>query len=511
MSKLFKATLIVTFFSVITRAFGFLMKVILSRSLTPTSLGEYQLAMSIFGVMLTLISSGLPLIISRKIAYYQNIGDTKSANKTTSTGLIISLFISVLFSIFLFIFKDSLEILFKSKSISAMVLSLIPALVFSSIYSLLRGSLWGQKKFFAISFSEFFEQIIRIGSLIILFIIPINADNGVKATLSLSIACICSSILVLIMYFCYGNKLSLTTNSLKPILKESTSITLARTASSIVSMLISFIIPLRLTTFGFSHSQALAEFGIVTGMALPLITIPGTFISSIAVALVPEISSQTTNIDKDANIDKTFLRSKISVAMNCTLILSFMLVPAFLSLGRPIGEIVFKNSRAGTFISAGSILMIFMGLNQICSSILNAIGLEIKSLKNYCAGAIALLFCIYFLPRFIGVMSLVVAMLSMSLISGLLSLSMLKKRELLPSNLPVNTMKLTIITIISSAITHFTYNLLFIAKLGMFISCAISGTISLISFFALCYSLNIATVRFMVNTKFLTFFKKKKA
>ena len=509
MSKLFKATLIVTIFSVITRAFGFLLKIILSRSLTPETLGEYQLAMSIFSVMLTLIASGLPLIISRKVAYYHANGDTKQANKATSSGLFISLLLSIVFSAVLFLFKDTLVVLFKSKTIGTMLFSLTPALVFSSIYSLLRGALWGEKRFFAISFSEFFEQIIRIITLILLFSFPFSMSNGVKATFSLSIACIFSSILVVIVYFFTGNKLSSPIKMLKPIVKESSAITLARTASSIVTMLISFIIPLRLTTFGFSHSQAMAEFGIVTGMALPLLTVPGTFISSIAVALVPEISAQTTNIDKDEIKDKTFLKSKIATALNCTLVISFMLVPAFLSLGSPIGEIVFKNSRAGTFISAGSVLMIVMGLNQICSSILNAIGLEIKALKNYCAGATLLLFCIYFLPRYIGVMSLVVAMLSMSLVSGILSLSMLKKRGLLTANLSVNLLKLTIITLITSGITYFVYKLI-ILVLPMFFACVISGILSLIIFFAMCYATNIATVKFMISTKLMHFFKIKK-
>jgi len=510
LSKLFKATIIVTIFSVITRAMGFLMKIILSRTLEPSTLGEYQIAMSIFSVMLTLIASGLPLIVSRKVSYYTNEKSNEKAYKSTSAGLVISFIVSIIFSLIILFFNDAIESLFKSKSIGAMVISLTPALIFSSIYSILRGALWGEKKFFAISFSEFFEQLIRIICLIMLFILPITMDNGVKATFSLSIACVFSSLLVVIMYFNTGNKLIRPTEELKPIIKESSSITLARTASSIVQMLIAFIIPLRLTTFGFSESQAMAEFGIVTGMALPLITVPGTFISSIAVALVPEISSQTTNIDSGEKIKNLeSLKSKISIALNCTLIISFMLVPAFLALGSPIGQLVFNNERAGTYISAGSVLMITMGITQITSSILNAIGLEIKALKNYCIGAISLLLCIWFLPKYLGAMSLVIAMLSLSLISGVLGLSMLKKRKLLHANLSVNTFKLVIITIMSTLITNICYKSLSLI-ISTFFACAISSIISFISFFLLCLMFNIAIVKIMVANKVFKFFKRKK-
>jgi len=509
LSKLFKAAMLVTIFSVITRAMGFLMKIILSRSLDPTTLGEYQIAMSIFSVLLTLIASGLPLIISRKVSYYSSNNNPSSSNKSASAGLVIAFTISIVFSVLIYFFKDFISETFKSQEIGNMVVSLIPALVFSSIYSILRGSLWGQKKFFSISFSEFFEQLIRIIFLILLIYVPITSiDNGVKATFSLSIACIFSSILVLFQYFKNGNKLINPKGELLPTIKESSSITLTRTASSIVTMIISFIIPLRLVTFGYTEAQAMAEFGIVTGMALPLITIPGTFISSIAVALVPEISSHTTNIDNGKEIHgMDTLKNQISIALNLALVISFMLVPAFLALGIPIAEIVFKNTRAGAYITAGSILMITMGINQITSSILNAIGLEMKAMKNYIFGAISLLFCIYFLPRYIGAMSLVVAMLSLSLIAGLLSLKMLKKRNLLKANLSVLIFKLVIITAISSLLTYLLYGAL--SKfISIFFACSISGIVSLICFFALCYVFNIATIKVMISTKL---FKKRKS
>ena len=329
-----------------------------------------------------------------------------------------------------------------------------------------------------------------------------HMTGGVKATFSLSVACIFSGVLVLVMYFKAGNRLMSPKGQLLSVLKQSSSITLARTASSIVTMLISFIIPLRLATFGFTQSQAMAEFGIVTGMALPLITIPGTFISSIAVALVPEISSQTTNIDKNGAKNLPALKTQISVALSAALIISFMLVPAFFALGTPIAEILFKNTRAGTYVSAGSFLMITMGITQITSSVLNAIGLEIKTLKNYAIGAVALLLGIYFLPAIIGAMSLVVSMLAMNLISGLLNLSMLKKRGLIGTNLPKTTLKLVLITAMTTAITFFSYGLLSKA-LSMFFAAAISGALSLAVFFLLSYALNIVTVRTFVSKKLI--------
>ena len=73
MKGLFKATLIVTIFSVLTRAMGFVLRIILSRVLGAEILGYYQVAMSVFGVLLTLVASGLPLVVSRTVAYKKQV------------------------------------------------------------------------------------------------------------------------------------------------------------------------------------------------------------------------------------------------------------------------------------------------------------------------------------------------------------------------------------------------------------------------------------------------------
>ncbi len=65
MKSLFKTVALITFFSVITRVVGFLFRIYLSRTVGAEALGMYQVAFSIFMVLLTIISSGLPLVISR--------------------------------------------------------------------------------------------------------------------------------------------------------------------------------------------------------------------------------------------------------------------------------------------------------------------------------------------------------------------------------------------------------------------------------------------------------------
>ncbi|MBR7091225.1 MAG: oligosaccharide flippase family protein, partial [Clostridia bacterium] len=72
MSKsLVRAVAIVAIFSVLTRAIGFLFRIYLSRELGAELLGVYYAAFSVFMVLVVVVSSGIPLAISKMTAVYR--------------------------------------------------------------------------------------------------------------------------------------------------------------------------------------------------------------------------------------------------------------------------------------------------------------------------------------------------------------------------------------------------------------------------------------------------------
>lgn len=496
MNKFFKAMFCVTFFSVATRAFGFLLKIFLSRNMSSTMLGSYQVAMSIFGVLMTFVSSGIPVVLSRNVSYYHGEKNKNAIGSIVSSGLILTGIICALASIIVIFFPNLLNKLFTSNASTEMLLILLPALIFSSIYEVLRGALWGEKEFFVISITEFIEQVLRIVIIILLFkttFLDMSLTN--KTALSLSIACIISSIIVTIIYFKKGGKLYNPKPELKKLIKTSSPITAVRTVSSVVSSIIAIIIPIKLMDYGYSSNEALSEFGIIMGMTFPLLMIPSTLISSLAVTIIPSISEQSNNIDSGNVKDKNVLKSKINFSIRTTIVFSSLLMPMFIALGGPICKFVFKNEVAGHYLSIATIAMIPMGISQITSSMLNAIGLELKSLKNYVISASLLIFSILFLPKYIGTYSLIVGHFLMSLSSSILNIKMLAKRNLIDFSF-IKTMLIMLLTIlISSLLGFFVFNLL--SKYFIF-ALFFSSTLTLISVFFLIYIFNIADFKMVI-------------
>ena len=170
-------------------------------------------------------------------------------------------------------------------------------------------------------------------------------------------------------------------------------------------------------------------------------------------------------------------------------------MPMFIALGEPICKLVFKNEVAGHYLSIATIAMIPMGISQITSSMLNAIGLELKSLKNYVISASLLIFSILFLPKYIGTYSLIVGHFLMSLSSSILNIKMLAKRNLIDFSF-IKTMLIMLLTIlISSLLGFFIFNLL--SKYFIF-ALFFSSTLTLISVFFLIYIFNIADFKMVI-------------
>jgi len=405
LKKLLKALLILSSFSVLTRALGFLFRVFLSRLIGAEGLGVYQVAFSVFMVLETFISSGLPLIVSKKTSENIFKKDKKGEFRTVSSALLIGVITSLLVCLVVFVFKSIFALLFTDDRCIVILLILLPTLVFSSVYAILRGNLWGHKKYFLVSFTEFIEQVIRIiFTVLFLAVMSFSLDKVFLASFSYVISCIFSSVLVFILYKKGGGKFTNPKTELKQTLKESTPITLVRVISSLLMPLIAVIIPLQLLNIGYTNDQAMTIFGVAMGMTFPLLYIPSTLVGSLSVTLIPDLSSAVFAQNYSE------IKTKVNFAIKFAMFTSFIFIPLFFSLGTPIGIFFYDNVDAGFYLTHSCFLIVPICLSSVTVSCLNALNLEVRSFINYVIGAVFLLLSILFLTKFIGIFSLVIGL-----------------------------------------------------------------------------------------------------
>ena len=483
-----RSVALITIFAITTRALGFVFRIFLSRVLGAELLGIYQIAFSFFMVFLVAISSGVPLAISRMVSTQASSNNqTHTFKAIIRSGLLITLGTSIIIIALTFAFQPLLSLVITDNRSMPILLILLPALLAYSIYNVFRSIWWGQKKFFLLGVTELIEQVARVIIFLILLAISfLFADMAIAAALSFTLACFVSAIIVIVLYVkhrkpqntiscvshhTYNHKtilfrLSPTTHTL---LKTSSPITAVKVITTIAFPIIAILLPLRLISAGWSSSDALAHFGIAVGMTLPLLSIPQTIISSMATALIPELSSKQKN--------KEQVESQITSCIRFTLLINFILFPVFIALGPPIGIFLFANEQAGIYLAHSAWIMIPMSLSLITNAILNALGRETRAMTHYVIGSIALFICIWVLPQFIGVGALIVGLGVCMSIASVLNIILIGKTTGADSKIIRLLFKFFLISIPSTFVGIFTQGTL-ATFMPLFFSLAITGTLT---------------------------------
>jgi stage V sporulation protein B len=326
--------------------------------------------------------------------------------------------------------------------------------VFNSVYAVLRGTFWGNKQFFAYSVIEFLEEavMIAVGSLLVVGMTDV-VDGAKRAAFAVVVSYLTSFTIAMIYFFCKGGKFVNPYGQFRPLLSSAMPITAMRTSASLVNSLISVLLPSRLMLYGLTAAQAMSEYGVALGMAIPVLYTPATVIGSIALVLTPEIS------DCFYREQHRRLQIALSKALQVTVFISASMIPLFFVFGSDMGMILYSSARSGEIIRNAAAMLLPMSLNMISSSMLNSLGCEKKTLLYYFFGAAIMLLAVWFLPRYIGIYALIVGQFLNHLTCAFLNLRLLRKKCVYPPAYKKFTLCMIVILLAESLLGQIVYPL----------------------------------------------------
>lgn len=415
-----RAVLTLSLFTIAERAIGFVFKIYLSRKLGAVSLGVYQVALSVFYVLLGLVTSGIPLVTSRLTAKYIAESDEKKAQALATAALIVGVSAALFTCLICFAFKDFLGSILTTKESMTLLLIMLPGACFSAVYAALRGNLWGRGRYVLVSVVEVVEQIIRIAVCVALF--NLGFDKLKSTALAMFLGCALSCLTCVVGYFSLKGKLGNPSGQFGCLLKSAIPITAVKTSGTVLNSLVAIILPSLLIAGGMSKAEALGAFGVSVGMAMPLLYVPITVIGSLAFVLIPTLSTAR------AEGDAVAVKRQAENAIAFSLTLAALFVPTFYELGTPIGILVYDSAAAGDFLSFSAPLLLPIALESITSSMMNSLDLEIKSLINYLIGSAAMFGVLFLLGAHFGVNSLSIAMFVSLTLSSVLDVIDIRKK-----------------------------------------------------------------------------------
>ena len=488
MKSMFKAIATVTIFSVITRTLGFFFRIFLSRELGAFGIGIFQIASSILGIFMTVIASGIPLTTAKLVAKYETHNNLKKRNQTVASALVIAIILSIILSVLIILLRNIWALVLTDVQAVDILIVLVPSILFSAVYAVFRGALWGQNNYFYCGLTELIEQIIRF---VLTFVLLIFATSGFVAiklsAYAFNLTCLCSAIIVMIIYL-KRSKLNFHFGEYKNVLKSALPITGIRVANSLVQPLITLIIPNMLMLIGYSSTEAISSFGVMMGMTFPLLFVPMAVVGSISMVLIPSITSMMAKNDYQS------IEANVKKSINVSVFISMLFIPLYLSVGDLIGIVLFNNTLSGILLQLSAICVLPITLCNFTGSILNALNLEVKSFINYMIGSAVLFVGLFAFTPLFGINSIIASFfLCMTTIT---LLNMQKIKRAIPNfhfNLYKTSFKYSIIVLPCSLIGHFISNICFNFAPSL-IAGLIGGGITLISTLLLIKVFNIFNI-----------------
>jgi len=483
--------LTLTIFSVATRCLGFIYKIYLAKIMTTNELGIYNITLSVYMVFITIIGASIPLTVSKITAKNKALGQASYTNYSITSALIYNVIMALFLTLLALISKPLITLVIGNSLGYTVILSLLPSIFFTAIYAQLKGYLWGIENYFAVSIVELFEQILKISICVVFIMTNIFNSPIIAVANAINWSCGISTIYGIYLYVKNSGRFQYRNGYFKEIIKSSSPLTCVRLFTSLLAPIISFIIPLRLSSTIFSKAEIISELGVLMGMSMPLLSIPSTIIGALCMILIPKISSENTS-----QVNK-----QISYYIIFTISCIFAFIPIFIILGEPICELVFNHIQAGTYLKYFCWVMLPIGLAQITTSILNALNQEYKTFFYFIiSNIIMVIFTICFTPL-IGPGIIIVGMGIGSILTTVLNVHKIKTILGTNTNILSISIKHSFIILPIILLTRYCYNILS-NILSPFITISITGIISVAFYICLLFTFNIinlSTIKIYLN------------
>lgn len=424
MSKnLYKSAAQVTAFSIVEKSLSFIYRIILSRSIGAEGLGIYHICLSVFSVFLTAAASGIPVTVSRLIAKNSATGTPKAKHAVVTSGVICALTFTIPVALVLFFARDLYSFLFPESNYADMFVILLPGLVLTSVYAVMRGSFWGNKQFLPYSIIELAEDAVMVICGCVLIGFAHSAEGGAKAAIIAVLISYVFSFAVSIGWYIFtGGKFVKPNGQFKPLFFASLPITAMRTSTSLLNSCVAMFLPALLSyACGYTDAEALAVYGAVLGMGVPILFMPNSLIGSIAVVVAPQMS-ENFYAKKDV-----LLKRDIERTIKSSVLIATVLIPILFTEGKDVGLFLYGNALSGEVISNFSFMMLPMCISMITTTVLNSMHHEVRTLIYFFIGAVAMLACIFGLTTLLGINAYMLGLTVSFIITAVLNLRLLKK------------------------------------------------------------------------------------
>ncbi|WP_370801654.1 oligosaccharide flippase family protein [Eubacterium ventriosum] len=417
-NPIIKGTIILTIASLLSRIIGFLYRIFLSNLIGAKGMGVFQLIFPVLVFCIALSCGGVQIAVSRFVAESKS---RKECFLVLISSIIMSLSLSFITLGVLYFFAEPVSLfIIKNKSCTELLKYASFTIPLATFHACITGYYLGFKKTFVPAWSGVVEQIAKVISLFILWLVWVEKGISITpviAVYSMVISELCGVIFCLIAIFgerFFAFKISEIFSVMKKMFSVSYVLTLNKIMLTFLQTLEAVIFPTVLLKSGLSLSDSLSIYGILTGMALPVVTFPSAINTSVSTMLLPTIAGANSGNDV-SGIKKT---TEYSIWFS--MITGIFCVGVFLFYGDFIGTNIFRQPLAGEYIMILAWLCPFLYLSITLGSILHGLGLTNSAFIHNVIGVVIRLASLWFGVPVFGVEGYLIGLLISNLVVTLL-------------------------------------------------------------------------------------------
>lgn len=430
MSSFIKGTMWLAGAIFLVKILGFVNRMIIARLIGEEGVGLYMAVFPAFILAVTAVQFGLPVAVTRSVAAAENDAQRKHI---LCTSLFITLSLAAFLTpLFCFLAPYLAENLFHDKRAVLPLYAIAPSIPIIAVSSIVRGYFQGKMDMKPAALSQLIEQIVRISLIIATgrLLLPYGIEYAAAGAMAAASAGELISLLYLLGAFRKewrkvrrhpGRR---TSRALSGEIAETAFPAVgSRLIGSGAWFLEPIIVVKSLAIAGLASNEAMKEYGVLTGYALPLMFLPSFLTVALSSSLVPDISEsfskkRFTNVAWRVNESIRF----------CLFSGGFAAVVLFL-FAEPLMLVMYHTKKGADLIQLMAPFFLFYYCQGPLQAVLQALNLSRAAMLNSFYGAAVKLLVIFLLasqPSF-GIRGTAIAIAASIVIVTLLhTASMLK-------------------------------------------------------------------------------------
>lgn len=386
--------------AILTRGLGMVYRVLLARFLGAEGLGLYQMLFPFFIALVTLSVAGTPVAISQMVAD-DRVNPLTLLRRARAIVLVITIPLAVVVVVAA---RPIVMHLYHDPRFVPLLLLLSPALLAIAFSSVLRGFFLGQQQMTIPSLAQVVEQLLRV--FLLIFLLYFAKSHLLQNRIAVATALVplgegVSLFILAVGFYQWHRQLvhepppaSVANRRLvsyRAILRMSLPIMFGRLLGSLLGVIEATLIPRQLRHHGFTEVQAVAYFGRLSGMALPLILFPTALTVALSSNLIPAIARAK------ASEDTSTVARLIQESLSATAYLTVPVTAILILMGTSLDDWLFHGNLAPTVFIPLTIGAFFLYFDIAFAGILRGLGRTDIPLKNdLLSGAIEVVMIIGF-------------------------------------------------------------------------------------------------------------------